>query len=89
MARLEIGLEKTDDSFWNVYFGPVWLGRFHEGSVTSLTSSTVRPAVEAETTWRRRFAKHPQSPWQILVIDPHRRKTALRARRRVYLHDHC
>jgi transposase InsO family protein len=29
-AELEIGLEEIDDDLWNVYFGPVWLGRFHE-----------------------------------------------------------
>ena len=30
LAALEIGLEEIDDGLWNVYFGPVWLGRFHE-----------------------------------------------------------
>lgn len=30
-AELEIGLEEIDDGLWNVYFGPVWLRRFHEG----------------------------------------------------------
>ena len=30
LAELEIGLEEIDDGLWNVYFGPVWLGRFHE-----------------------------------------------------------
>ncbi len=25
-----IGFEEVDDDLWNVYFGPVWLGRFHE-----------------------------------------------------------
>src|SRR6266508_2258231 len=29
-AELEIGFEEIDDGLWNVYFGPVWLGRFHE-----------------------------------------------------------
>ena len=29
-AELEIGFEAIDDGLWNVYFGPVWLGRFHE-----------------------------------------------------------
>jgi transposase InsO family protein len=29
-AELEIGMEEIDDGLWNVYFGPVWLGRFHE-----------------------------------------------------------
>jgi putative transposase len=30
LAELEIGLEEIDDGLWNVYFGPVWLGRLHE-----------------------------------------------------------
>ena len=30
LAELEIGFEEIDDGLWNVYFGPVWLGRFHE-----------------------------------------------------------
>lgn len=30
LAGLEIGLEAIDDGLWNVYFGPVWLGRLHE-----------------------------------------------------------
>jgi len=25
-----VGLEEIDDSIWNVYFGPLKLGRFHE-----------------------------------------------------------
>lgn len=25
-----VGFEEVDDDLWNVYFGPVWLGRFHE-----------------------------------------------------------
>lgn len=25
-----VGLEEVDDYLWNVYFGPVWLGRFYE-----------------------------------------------------------
>ncbi len=29
-AALELGFEEIDDGLWNVYFGPVWLGRFHE-----------------------------------------------------------
>lgn len=29
-AELEIGFEEIDDGLWNVYFGPVWLGRLHE-----------------------------------------------------------
>ncbi|MGH7753278.1 MAG: IS481 family transposase, partial [Gemmatimonadales bacterium] len=30
LAALEIGFEAIDEGLWNVYFGPVWLGRFHE-----------------------------------------------------------
>jgi putative transposase len=25
-----VGLEEVDNDLWNVYFGPLWLGRFHE-----------------------------------------------------------
>jgi len=28
LAELEIGVEEIDEGLWNVYFGPVWLGRF-------------------------------------------------------------
>jgi len=30
LAELEIGFEEIDDGLWDVYFGAVWLGRFHE-----------------------------------------------------------
>ena len=30
LAELEIGFEAIDDGLWDVFFGPVWLGRFHE-----------------------------------------------------------
>ena len=30
LAELEVGFEEIDDGLWDVYFGPVWLGRFHE-----------------------------------------------------------
>jgi len=30
LATEFIGFEEVDDDLWNVYFGPVWLGRFHE-----------------------------------------------------------
>jgi hypothetical protein len=29
-AELDVGFEAIDDDLWNVYFGPIWLGRFHE-----------------------------------------------------------
>ena len=25
-----VGLEEVDNDLWNVHFGPLWLGRFHE-----------------------------------------------------------
>lgn len=34
-AEFEIGLEEIDDALWNVYLGPVWLGRFHEAARSS------------------------------------------------------
>ena len=30
LATESVGFEEVDDDLWNVYFGPVWLGRFHE-----------------------------------------------------------
>jgi putative transposase len=30
LMELEIGFEAIDDALWDVYFGPIWLGRFHE-----------------------------------------------------------
>jgi hypothetical protein len=30
LATEFVGFEEVDDELWNVYFGPVWLGRFHE-----------------------------------------------------------
>lgn len=30
LGHEHIGLEPIDDGIWNVYFGPIWLGRFHE-----------------------------------------------------------
>lgn len=42
-AELEIGLEEIDDGLWNVYFGPVWLGRFHE-AVGRIVDQLGRPA---------------------------------------------
>jgi hypothetical protein len=30
LATEFVGFEEVDDDLWNVYFGPVWLGRFHE-----------------------------------------------------------
>ena len=30
-AELEVGFEEIDDGLWNVYFGPLWLGRLQEG----------------------------------------------------------
>ncbi len=50
LAELEIGFEEIDDSLWNVYFGPVWLGRFHE-AVGCIVDQLDRPA-------RRRGGNH-------------------------------
>jgi hypothetical protein len=30
LAELDVGFGKIDDGLWEVYFGPVWLGRLHE-----------------------------------------------------------
>ncbi len=30
LAELDVGFEAIDDGLWEVYFGPVWLGRLHE-----------------------------------------------------------
>jgi hypothetical protein len=30
VPRLYVGLEEIDDGIWNVYFGPLKLGRLHE-----------------------------------------------------------
>lgn len=50
LAELDIGLEEIDDGLWNVYFGPVWLGRFHE-AVGRIVDHLDRPA-------RRRGGNH-------------------------------
>jgi len=50
LAELEIGLEEIDDGLWNVYFGPVWLGRLHE-VVGRILDHRERPA-------RRRGGNH-------------------------------
>ena len=30
LAELDVGFEEIDEGLWEVYFGPVWLGRLHE-----------------------------------------------------------
>jgi hypothetical protein len=50
LAELEIGLKEIDDGLWNGYFGPVWLGRFHE-TVGRIVDQLDRPA-------RRRGGNH-------------------------------
>jgi putative transposase len=50
LAEREIGFEEIDDELWNVYFGPVWLGRFHE-AVGRIVDHLARPA-------RRRGGNH-------------------------------
>jgi putative transposase len=44
LAELEIGFEEIDDGLWNVYFGPVWLGRLHEavGTIVDRLGRSVR-----------------------------------------------
>lgn len=43
LAEHDIGLEEIDDGLWEVYFGPVWLGRFHE-AVGRIVDQFGRPA---------------------------------------------
>ena len=43
LAELDIGFEEIDDGLWNVYFGPVWLGRFHQ-AVGRIVDQLGRPA---------------------------------------------
>jgi len=50
LAELEVGFEEIDDGLWNVHFGPVWLGRFHE-AVGRIVDHLDRPA-------RRRGGNH-------------------------------
>ena len=50
LAELEVGFEEIDDGLWNVFFGPVWLGRFHE-AVGCIVDHLNRPA-------RRRGGNH-------------------------------
>jgi hypothetical protein len=44
LAELEVALEEIDDGLWNVYFGPVWLGGFHEavGTIIDRLGRTAR-----------------------------------------------
>jgi hypothetical protein len=50
LAELEVGFEEIDDGLWNVYFGPVWLGRFHD-AIGCIVDHLNRPA-------RRRGGDH-------------------------------
>ena len=50
LEGLEIGFEEIDDGLWNVFFGPVWLGRFHE-ELGRIVDTLGRPA-------RRRGGNH-------------------------------
>ncbi len=54
LAELDVGFEEIDDGLWNVYFGPVWLGRFHE-AVGRIVDHLDRPA-------RRRGGNHRVAP---------------------------
>ena len=31
LADQDVGLEETDDGIWSIHFGPMLLGRFHQG----------------------------------------------------------
>lgn len=42
LGEFEVGSEEIDDGPWNVYFGPVWLGRFHE-AVGRIVDQVGRP----------------------------------------------
>ncbi len=60
-AELEIGFEEIDDGLWTVYFGPVWLGRFHE-AVGRIVDQLGRPI-------RRRGDNHKgRNDTQVLPI---------------------
>lgn len=50
LAEQDVGFEEIDDGLWDVYFGPVWLGRFHE-AVGRIVDKLNRPA-------RRRGGNH-------------------------------
>ena len=50
LAGLEIGFEAIDDGLWDVFFGPVWLGHFHE-AVGRIVDQSGRPI-------RRRGGNH-------------------------------
>ena len=50
LGELDAGFEEIDDGLWNVYFGPIWLGRFHE-AVGRIVDRLGRPA-------RRRGGNH-------------------------------
>jgi len=43
LAELDVGFEAIDDRLWDVFFGPVWLGRFHE-DVGRIVDHLGRPA---------------------------------------------
>ena len=49
LAELEVGFEEIDEGLWDVYFGPVWLGRFHEA---------VGRIVDRVDRWERRPGGH-------------------------------
>lgn len=43
LAEQDVGFEEIDDGLWEVYFGPGWLGRFHE-AVGRIVDQFGRPA---------------------------------------------
>ena len=48
LAGHNVGLEEIDHGLFEVYFGPIWLGRF----VESKTPHLRLPRTRAETNWR-------------------------------------
>ena len=60
LAQQDVGFEEIDDGLWNVYFGPVWLGRFHE-AVGHIVDTLSRSA-------RRRGGNHKETPNKVLPI---------------------
>jgi transposase InsO family protein len=60
LAERDVGFEEIDDGLWNVYFGPVWLGRFHE--------AVGRIVDHLDRTARRRGGNHKETPNNVSPI---------------------
>lgn len=59
LAELELGFEEIDDGLWDVYFGPAWLGRFHEA---------VGRIVDRADRWERRPGGNHKGDPKVLPI---------------------